>query len=128
MSKTKDIQRAQRAYNCVTEVKNLHKENLEKKYASYVKSAPSMILSNGLGQSLAFWKAKAKSDTDEARAYKFLLKNLNENIKLTENQPELFEAVINNFDHFHYKIAAAETISFLGWLKRFATSELKAEE
>jgi CRISPR-associated protein Cmr5 len=127
MAKTKDIERAQKAFECVTKVKSEGNENLEKKYASYVKSAPSMILSNGLGQSLAFWKSKASGKNDDAKAYRYLLKNLDDNIKINNNQTSLFEAVIGNFTHYQYKVAAAETLAFLGWLKRFATSELKQD-
>lgn len=128
MAKTKDIERAQRAFDCVKKVKSEGGENIEKKYASYVKSAPSMILSNGLGQSLAFWKSKASGDSADAKAYRYLLKNLDDNIKINNNQASLFEAVIGNFTHYQYKVAATETLAFLGWLKRFATSELKSED
>jgi len=125
MPQTKEIDRAKRAYNCVIAVKDTQ---FEDKYSSYVKSAPTMILSNGLGQSLAFWKSKAASRSIEAQAYQTLLSNLDENVQIISNQGQLFDAVINRFDHSQYKLAAKEALAFLAWLKRFASSELKSED
>ena len=58
--------RAEYAYNCVKEVIN---KGFEKEYKSYVKSLPQMILSNGLGQTLAFIQAKSEPDNAYQKIY-----------------------------------------------------------
>jgi len=50
-------QRAEHAWNAVQSAKRALKDK-EKELRSLARSAPASIQSNGLGQTLAFWKAK----------------------------------------------------------------------
>ena len=54
---TMEQRRAKFAYDRVLEVKEDDKKTQEK-YNSYVKNAPVLILTNGLGQALAFYLSK----------------------------------------------------------------------
>ncbi|MEI7811091.1 MAG: type III-B CRISPR module-associated protein Cmr5 [Ignavibacteria bacterium] len=127
MARPHELERAKRALQCINKIKE-DKPAWEKKFSSYVKSAPTMVLTNGLGQSLAFWKAKATGESVDAKAYRNLIDNLNQNIKLTFfTNNDLLVSVINNFDSWQYRRATSEVLEFLKWLKKFATSELKSE-
>ncbi|QDA32466.1 type III-B CRISPR module-associated protein Cmr5 [Thermococcus indicus] len=71
--KTLDQERAEFAYRSVLEVANLSVKDSKgndrgsevgSKYRSYVKSAPVLILTNGLGQALAFYRSKIKPEAN----------------------------------------------------------------
>jgi len=57
--RTNEQNRAKFAYDAILEVKS-DKSDIQKKYSSYVKSAPVLILSNGLPSTLAFYLSKMK--------------------------------------------------------------------
>ena len=69
-------ERASAAWEYITkEVKGLP-EKVQKEYASLAKKAPADIQANGLGQTLAFWRAKgyekdkAKNGEEGSKSYK----------------------------------------------------------
>lgn len=113
--------RAEFAYKCVKEA--IEQLKRKKEYRSYTRKVPQMILSNGLGQTLAFVKAKS----EEGNAYDLIYKQLTEymksestsRIKMPHDKTDLVEWVIscNSSD---YRYIAQETLAFLNWLKRFA--------
>lgn len=116
--------RAEFAYRCVKEV--IDKSNSSesgqsdkklKEYKSYTRKIPQMILSNGLGQTLAFVKAKAK----KGNAYEWIYKQLTQYFEGSEvlNKNELIEWVIS-CDSKDYRYITQEILAFLNWLKRFA--------
>lgn len=74
--------RAKFAHEVISEVKKENKE-IQKKYSSYVKSSPVLILSNGLGATLAFYlsKMKLKKDTD----YRFVKSELEKHRRKEKN-------------------------------------------
>jgi CRISPR-associated protein Cmr5 len=59
LPKTLEQQRATRAWECVDEVTS-KSQDFKKKYGSLARKVPTLILTNGLGQTLAFLKAKGK--------------------------------------------------------------------
>jgi len=117
--------RAKFAYECVEEaIKKL--KDKSKDYKSHVKKIPSMILSNGLGQTLAFIKAKSNSKSGDA--YKLIYEQLtnyltkndsSSRIKMSQSEKELIKWVIN-LDSTNYRYLTEELLSFLNWLKRFS--------
>jgi len=116
--------RAESAYKCVEKaIKEL--KDKSKDYKSHVKKIPSMILSNGLGQTLAFIKAKSNSKSGDA--YKLIYEQLTNylkseypsRIKMPQNENELIKWVIN-LDSTNYRHLTEELLSFLNWLKRFS--------
>ena len=115
--------RASEAYKYVLEAKK-KLGNKEKEYKSYVKKLPVMIKTNGLGQTLAF--VKAKNDT-----YALIYKQLEDWLKKCPNSvirydKDLVESVIS-LDSKEYRLATAEALSLLSWLRRFADGLIEGE-
>ena len=140
--------RANYAWRSIQEVKNFGIE-VESKYKSYVKNAPSYIQINGLGNTLVFYKSKFESDfkkyieesrkkglnekeafkklSDDKKAYKLLYDHLNGWFKeqFKENREILYWIIDENtssIDVFH---VTKEIIALLNWIKRFAEAELR---
>jgi len=121
-------------YNTLTDeekkVINFYK-NLLKNYRSYVKKIPTMILSNGLGQTLAFIKSKS----EKGNAYELIYEQLTEymrspyttRMQMPEDKKELIDWVIS-CDSEKYRYITQEILAFLNWLKRFAEGLIEEEE
>ncbi|ALV63532.1 CRISPR-associated RAMP Cmr5 [Thermococcus sp. 2319x1] len=141
--RTLEQERAKFAYEKVREVMNAD-ENVQKKYSSYVKSAPALIMTSGLGQTLAFYLSKLekkgeadcesiipiKEEKAEKIAYAYLYKHicewLAERRKLTDNRDPLkfyLEA-----DALEAITLTQETLALLNWLKKFADAMLEKEK
>lgn len=110
-------------------------DNVEKKLATFIVGMPNMILSNGLGQSLAFLKAKGKGE------HKFVFCVIKK--YLCENYEDVFgKPAQDNFqdDDFNFlkkftEISQGdyikmqdETLRMLEWLKRYARAFEKEEK
>jgi CRISPR-associated protein Cmr5 len=120
---TIEQERAEKAWKVIEAVKGSHEITLKvkKKYRSYVRSAPTLIITNGLTQTLAFWKSK----TDE-KAYQILSKDIS-SLVLGNSEDLLSKSIkISNVDE--YIKDTEETLAYLVWLKRFAESELPKED
>ncbi len=146
--------RAKFAYNVVSDVKGKSKE-IQKKFSSYVKNSPVLILSNGLSQTLAFYlsKMKIKSDVEyksvkselekpdgfenksERIAYgylyyyisKWLAEESNCGRGLTNGKDPL-KFVMEDADVTKVMQVTQETIMLLNWMRRFADAMLEKEE
>ena len=142
--------RADFAYKAVLEVKDESAE-VQKKYSSYVRSAPALILSNGLPAALAFYlsKMKMKSGSDyrevrkrlqeikseSERAYAYLFTHISEWLAEKAN---CGEGLTRGNDPLKYLMTRAtvydvmrlsrEALELLNWLKKFADSMLEKEE
>ncbi|MBI5194650.1 MAG: type III-B CRISPR module-associated protein Cmr5 [Nitrospirae bacterium] len=119
---SKEQERAKMAWELANDVPN----NLIDDYASLVKSAPVMILTNGLGQALAFIISKSKSK-EYSLLYDHLNKWLAGNVVWTQNEDisnDLIERVIHEKSQ-GYRMATEEALAFLAWVKRFATALAK---
>ncbi len=136
-------ERAAYAWNKINEVQG---SNFEEKYHSRVRGLGAMIMANGLGPSLAFLYAKAKSKNEEAdggekKACASLLHHIIG--WLVEAKIISLEAEVAKTDTAanrrrwmkwigeakpeEYRRARAETLAILLWLKRFAEGTLKDE-
>ena len=109
--------------------KSLHTDLL-KNFRSYARKIPQMILSNGLGQTLAFVKAKAK----DGNAYELIYSQLTDYLRSDSTariqmrgDGELIEWVIT-LDSEKYRFITEEILAFLSWLKRFAEGMIDVEE
>jgi CRISPR-associated protein Cmr5 len=121
-------------YNNLTDeekkVINFYK-NLLKNYRSYVKKIPTMIFSNGLGQTLAFIKSKS----EKGNAYNLIYEQLTEymrspyttRIQMPEDKKELIDWVISCGSE-KYRYITQEILAFLNWLRRFAEGLIEEEE
>lgn len=119
---SKEQERAKMAWELASAVPN----HLIDDYASIVKSAPVMILTNGLGQALAFIISKSKSK-EYSLLYDHLNKWLAGNVVWTQNEDisnDLIERVIHEKSQ-GYRMATEEALAFLAWIKRFATALAK---
>ncbi|MDH7578757.1 MAG: type III-B CRISPR module-associated protein Cmr5 [Bacillota bacterium] len=144
MSRQRSLEqeRAKTAWARIKEVKQ-HNEGLEEKkkyakeYGSLAKSAPTNIQINGLGQTLAFLRAKGfskgkpKGNGENAHCQLFL--HVSEWVKgqlgLKIKDPEdLLSWIVNSATTDEYRCATAEAMAFLSWLKRFAEAELGEDE
>lgn len=123
--------RAEFAYNCVKEATNNLQGNTRKEYRSYSRKIPTMILTNGLGQTLAFVKAKAEKGNAYELLYNqmstYLKGNSTMRIKMPSDKNELLEWAIscNSED---YRCITQELLAFLNWLKRFAEGMIEGEQ
>jgi len=125
--------RADFAYKCVKQAIENFRDNSkkQKEYKSYSRKIPTMILSNGLGQTLAF--VRAKSET--GNAYDLIYKQLTEymkrehtaRIRMPQELVELLEWVIS-CDSSKYRYITKEILAFLNWLRRFAEGLIEGEE
>lgn len=120
--------RAAQAWDCVISIKG---KPYEKDYSSLARSAPADIQFNGLGQTLAFWRAKGydkgKPKDNGNNGHAQLLRHVSEwvrgQLNLT-NSKDLLEWVAKEAATDQYRRATVEAISFLSWIKRFAEAEL----
>lgn len=149
--------RAEFAYKCAYEGKEIINgkeiDNVyyhDDKYKSYVQKIPTMILTNGLGQTLAFIKAKMKlnpaknkEETEKKddrnrkkpqNAYGLIYKHITNyitsnstaRIRMPSNRDDLTEWVIS-CDSTNYRYITQELLAFLNWLKRFAEGMIEGE-
>jgi len=135
-------ERAKFAYEKVSEIKKAG--DVQKKYSSYVRKAPTLIMTNGLGQALAFYLSKMGGQVEadyrkispenfkkaEEKAYAYLYKHIAE--WLVEKRK-----MTKGMDPLEYYMKSTgveaialtdEAIALLNWLKRFAEAMLEKEE
>lgn len=137
--------RAEKAYSYVKSVVDelyRDKPSEQKKYRSYVTKLPQMILSNGLGQTIAFVFSKAKITPEESEKdlrpddnpYKVIYKQLSlylrsnstSRIRMPEGK-ELIEWIVE-LDSKSYIYLSNEVISLFKWMKRFVEGMIEPEE
>lgn len=121
LQQTRDQERAKQAWQDVQAAKA---KPCKAKYGPLVKKIPSYILTNGLGQTLAFLLAKGKNDPGKEH---FLLY---QHISYWVNKDNNLISKVQATDSVTYRYLTAETLAYLNWLKRFAEAdpELKADE
>jgi len=94
-----------------------------KEFLLLARGAPADIQANGLGQTLAFWKAKAKNEPKHKALYGAVSGWVSGQLLLPQDA-DLLEWIVREASTEDYRRATAEAISFLTWLKRFAEAEL----
>lgn len=128
---TEDQKRAAQAWARVSAVAG---QSYEKEYRAFAQKLPSYILTNGLGQTLAFLRAKSKGDSqkkgNDSRAYEALYRDLSRWVmkQMTGESNDRLLNWLMEGDSNSYRRASTETLAFLSWLKRFAEAELKKEK
>lgn len=130
--RTLEQERAKYAWEQVKRVKGDSK--IEARYSSYVKKMPALILTNGLGNALAFTRSKFGPESEEklrvdAKAYKLLYQHLNGWFsKQAQVNKDILDWIVNDASSLEVLRITEETIALLNWMKRFADAELKGEE
>jgi len=131
---TLDQQRAKQAWDDVQSILN-RDDDFKKKYGSYARKVPMLVLTNGLGQTLAYLTSKAKfreaKRKVDAQAHGELFKQLSDwtmnQVASKAGTQDLLEWVLKS-DSSAYRRATAEALAYLVWLKRFAEAGLPTEE
>ncbi|MGE0826749.1 MAG: type III-B CRISPR module-associated protein Cmr5 [Candidatus Binatia bacterium] len=117
--------RAAQAWECVTAIKG---KPYEKDYSSLARSAPADIQSNGLGQTLAFWRAKGyDKGKPKDNGHAQLLSHVSGWIRDQQKEigsKDMLEWIAKESATDQYRRATAEAMAFLAWVKRFAEAEL----
>lgn len=109
--------RAAYAWECVDgKVKG---KSFAEKYGKLARSAGADIQVNGLGQTLAFWKAKKEE-------HHLALSNHVSSwvTKRLGVSGDLLLWITQSAKTDEYRRATAETLAFLAWVKRFSEAEL----
>jgi CRISPR-associated protein Cmr5 len=121
-------ERAKEAWACIDYVDSKEKDKFKKEYRSIVMKSPTMIITNGLGQTLAFLKSKGKNDKSkpEEKLYRDIESWLDKRVQWTARGELMEKVIVLPNDKFRH--ATAETLSFLSWMKRFADAVLPKEE
>lgn len=110
--------RSEYALNRVLEIDAPTKE----RFRPFSAGAPSMILQNGFGQSLAFWLAKGKGEY--LAMFAIVKEWLCENGFAEGSDTKHFILNISEMDQTKYLAAQKETLALLEWVKRFANADL----
>ncbi len=125
---TLDQQRAKRAWDDIQSVAN-RLDDFRKKYGSLARKVPMLVLTNGLGQTLAFLRSKGKDDQSDE--HNVLFRHLSawtiSQVASNTSNESLLEWVLTQ-DSATYRRATTEALAYLIWLKRFAEAELPTEE
>lgn len=94
-----------------------------KEYLSYAASFPAMIRMNGLGQAAAFYLSKGGQ---HAALYELLSRWLTQTDQPYAGMQTLIEGITRN-DMHAYRLAQAEALSLLHWVKKFAKAYLRED-
>lgn len=120
--KTLEQKRARQAWEDVQRIKG---QSFEGEYKGLVKSTPTLILTNGLTQTLAFFASKDKAGKPHGPLAKQIadwvcsqleLDSFNLGAELREGGSELL------------RLATVESLAYLQWLRRFVEAEITKEE
>jgi CRISPR-associated protein Cmr5 len=117
---TKQQERAQFALN------NLPAKNgvvvIDEKTANFIVGTPTMILTNGLGQTLAFLLSKKSGKEKQVFEIikKWLCKTMKTHFDNTASSDIDFLKKLNAVSQQEYLDAQHETLKLLEWLKRYA--------
>ncbi len=125
--RTLEQQRAYAAWEAVTKVKQ--QKDVRAKYRSLARNLPSMILSNGLGATLAF--IKSKGSAEHQKIYTHLDQWLTRWIRSWLNNAVsqgILEWIVAESTSETYRMVTTEALAFTQWLKRFAESEIPDEQ
>lgn len=116
----------QRAKDALTQVKSWIALNEGSKLKARCSELPFMIHANGLGQAAAFFKSKGHKDGYD---YVFLALQswLTQKGRPLAGQSDLLQAIVES-DLHGYRLAQAEAIQYMDWVKKFASAYLISNE
>jgi len=115
--RTLEQERAQHAWSCVQEVKD---KPFAGDYRTIAVKVPSLIVTNGLGQTLAFLRSKP-----DRQHFQLLYRHLADWVgRKVHADGDLLNWLVNEATSQQYRLATMEALALLQWLKRFAEAEL----
>lgn len=104
---------------------------VDSKTATFIVGTPNMVLSNGLGQTMAFLMAKMKDKPERKFVFETIKKYLEENYKNTftpQADNFVFIQKFSTISSGDYIKIQDEVLRMLEWLKRYARAFEKEEE
>lgn len=115
----------QRAKHALVKVRDLIKLNQGAKLKSRASELPFMIHTNGLGQAAAFFKSKVGEKDKDCYGYIYAILQswLSQTDRPFAGQADLMLA-ITEADLHTYRVAQAEAMQYMDWVKKFATTYL----
>ena len=108
VNQTRDQKLATYAARCIAHVKGKQSD-----FKSQARNLPGLIMTNGLGQALAFIKAKGQD-----QLYGFISGWVSDKV-YNKQDGDLLDLIINN-NSLQYRRAMQEAMALSAWLKRFA--------
>ncbi len=116
-----DMKRASDAWDKVQEVRRGVAD--KGKYGSRAKDIGALIMTAGLGPTLAFLRSK----DDAARLlYKHISEWVTPQVEFAKGSGDLMQRLMEN-DTPDYRRATTEALAYVLWLKRFVEGEFKEE-
>lgn len=101
----------------------------DRDYLTEVRKLPARLLTNGLGQTMAFLYAKAKGNEKGDAAKQRLYAQLAERVRAfkpaTSNDDPM--RIIVGLDPVEYRVLSRELLETAEWLKRFAEGHIDAK-
>jgi CRISPR-associated protein Cmr5 len=134
--KTLEQERSNYAFECISKIKG---KPFEKDASSLISKLGTLILTNGLGNTLAFLFAKGKDHhleviaiisnwlfRQEGKNFNITIEDLkNKNIK-DEKIKEIMEELVLNASVEQYMYYTEETLRLVNWLRRFSDAMLES--
>lgn len=118
-----------RAEFALKELNIYKKDGVPGGYATFIVGMPNMILSNGLGQTLAFLKAKS-SKKERDFVFKVLKKYIQQEFSTFSSAADDFSFLekLNSISQSEYIKIQEEVLRMLEWLKRYARAFEESKE
>lgn len=116
----------QRAKHALAQVKSWVPLNEGSKLKARCSELPFMIHANGLGQAAAFFKSKGDKDGYDV-VFLALQGWLTQKGRPLAGPSDLMHAIVEA-DLHRYRLAQAEAIQYMDWVKKFASAYLASNE
>lgn len=116
-----DLKRAKFAAECVEKARG---KNWAGEYKSLVKGFPGMIMTNGLGQALAFLSAKGKNQHNALYSH---LRDWHRAEGGLAQGKDLLDAIINGSEE-SYRLMTGRTMALLNWMKKMVEAKIEGGE
>lgn len=121
MATTKEQQRSAFA---LEKIQDFGTNSVPKDDANFVVGTPTMILTNGIAQTMAFLLSKQKPDTvvKEVKVFRILKRWLSQEIGALQDTSDdrKFLEQFSKLEQKDYLRAQEESLALLQWLKRYA--------
>lgn len=120
----------QEAMYALASVKDIQAKKASGDYFTQVKRLPAMVLTNGLGHSLAFLRSKAGKNSAEESGHRALFDDVAgwlQELEVYPSEGEIMEHILKG-SMSKYLEAQSHVMRLLTWLVRFANAYLESEE
>ncbi|MHB8474074.1 MAG: type III-B CRISPR module-associated protein Cmr5 [Gammaproteobacteria bacterium] len=116
----------QRAKHALARIEAMKTED-DGHLSAHIAGFPAMILMSGFGQACAFYLSKGGAMKLAYDALESWLTSAGKPYTSATGACELMTAITSN-DAATYRLAQAEALAYLDWLKKFAKAFLKSED